>query len=60
MGRAAQPFDLADATKKVGAPLFAFCTKGGHDAGGLAQLFRINRTRGCPVLVALFATGRGF
>src|SRR5580692_10262997 len=30
-GRVARPFDHSDANK-VGAPLFAFCAKGGRDA----------------------------
>ena len=37
-GRVAQPFDHPDATNKVGAPLFAFCAKGGRDAACSAIL----------------------
>jgi hypothetical protein len=31
-GRVARPFDHSDAPNKMGAPLVAFCAKGGRDA----------------------------
>jgi hypothetical protein len=53
-GRVARPFDHSDATNKVGAPLFAFCAKGGRDAAcsadfDIAQIryFQQHHTRPC-------------
>ena len=53
-GRVAQPFDHSEATNKVGAPLFAFCAKGGRDAAcsadfDVAQIryFQQRHTRPC-------------
>jgi hypothetical protein len=52
-GRVARPFDHSDANK-VGAPLFAFCAKGGRDAACSAdfdvaqiQYYKQHHTRPC-------------
>ena len=53
-GRVARPLDHSDATNKVGAPLFAFCAKGGRDAACSAdfdiaqvQYYKQHHTRPC-------------
>ena len=50
----AQPFDHSDAPNKMGAPLFAFCAKGGRDAACSAnfdiaqvQYYKKHHTRPC-------------
>jgi hypothetical protein len=54
MRRVARPFGHSDATNKVGAPLFAFCAKGGRDAACSADFdvpqiryFKQHHTRPC-------------
>lgn len=42
IGRVPRPFDLADATKKLGAPFFAPFAKGGYHGPGIKRFFSVS------------------